>query len=220
MLRVEPGVQHVPRSPGLAAGSVLGAGGTWHRPSPARPSLIRALCLAGAAEGDAEGAHAAGRGAALCHLLPGHAAADADPAGPHPAQPAHRLLQVAHPHGPPGKGPGQVRPQTAGTISLGVLGLLGEVLCAGMGVPAAQFPLWPWHSADRSDQAGVLSPVPCCLSPRRLPLLCAVIQAGWQHLAVSLLCPQALCLVCPELLLLPQQEPGLCQAEEEASGGH
>lgn len=39
-------------------------------------------------------------------------------------------------------------------------------------------------------------------------------------MAMSLLCPQALRVVCPELLLLPQQGPGLGPAEEEAPGGH
>lgn len=109
------------------------------------------------------------------------------------------------------------------------------MLCAGTGVPAARFPLRPWHSADRSRHTGALGPVPCCLSPRRnllcpvpahalgsavFPCSCAVIRAGWQHLAVSLLCPQALRLVCPELLLLPQQGPGIRQAEEEAPRGY
>ena len=160
--------------PGLAAVTVLGAGGKRGRPSRAHASLSPAFRLAGAAEGDAEGAHAAGRGAALCHLLPGHAAADADPAGPHPAQPADGLLQVAHPDGPAGKGPGQVRP--TGTVSLGADGPVcgdGEMLCAGTGVPAARFPLWPQHSADRRRHAGVLGSVPCCLSPRS-DLLCPV----------------------------------------------
>lgn len=109
------------------------------------------------------------------------------------------------------------------------------MLCAGVGVPAAQFPLWPRHSADRSRHAGVLGPVPCCPSPRRnllcpvpahalgsavFPCLRTIIWVGWQHLAVSLLCPQALRLVCPELLLLPQQRTGIRQAEEEASRGY
>lgn len=208
---------------------VWGAAGRWPRP-PGLPGLARALvvqemsgegsgctpvplspapCLAGAAEGDEEGAHAAGRGAALCHLLPGHAAADADPAGSHPAQFAHGLLQVAHPHGPAGESAGQVSPGAVLAVPLGARGSVcgdGEMLRGVWVVPrGAQHPNshpQPQYGAGRS----------CWLPPR------AVWDGGSS--SATLLCPQALRVVRPELLLLPQQGPGVQQAEEEAPGGY
>lgn len=151
---------------GLAAVTVPGAGGERGRLSHTCASFISALHLTGAAEGDAEGAHAAGRGAAVCHLLPGHAAADADPAGPHPAQPAHRLLQVAHPHGPTGKGPGQVRPQTRGRPLLwggwACLWRWGDALCWDGG-PSCPVPT-PAPAQRRQEQTR-WCPGPCSLLP-------------------------------------------------------
>lgn len=62
----------------------------------------------GAAEGNSPGVVQSGGGAALQHLLPGHATDHADTAGHHPAQPADRLGPLAKPGRPTRQGAGQV----------------------------------------------------------------------------------------------------------------
>uniref|UniRef100_A0A670JUG0 Mediator of RNA polymerase II transcription subunit 24 n=1 Tax=Podarcis muralis TaxID=64176 RepID=A0A670JUG0_PODMU len=69
-----------------------------------RSLLVLQQPCQGAAERDPERARNAGCGVALLHFLPGHAAADAHPPRPHPAQSAHRLLQVAYADGSSGQG--------------------------------------------------------------------------------------------------------------------
>lgn len=64
--------------------------------------------ISGAAEGNPPGVVQSGGGAALQHLLLGHAADHADPAGHHPAQPADRLGPLAEPGRPTRQGAGQV----------------------------------------------------------------------------------------------------------------
>lgn len=133
-------------------------------PSPAHPGTV---------EGDPEGAHTAGGGAALLHLLSGHAASDLGPAGPHPAWPAHRFLQVAKPHGPPW----HCTRQVGFSQSL-------ESPQHGAGCP------WP-----RTAQGGWAVGKPCQhVNPLGGPLTLPS--------SPGTLC-QASRLVCPELLFLP-----------------
>lgn len=101
------------------------------------------------------------------------------------------------------------------------------MVCAGMRVQLPKShsgptlaPLWPHPFPAVPPRGGTCVPSQLTLWALPLPLLTSCPQVGWQHLAMSLLCPQALRVVCPELLLLPQQGPGLGPAEEEAPGGH
>lgn len=158
-------------------------------PSPARPTAHL-----GAPEGDAQGAHAAGCGAALLHLLPGHAAGDPGPAGPHPAQPAHRLFQVAQPHGSPWHCTGQV-------------GLFPE--------PAQlEDPIPPLHPPPRQScspvwaHPGSWANGAWSVGTRNSPLS----PSDWSSFPGTL--GQACCVVCTEFLLIPQG-PGILSPKEE-----